>query len=189
MLGLRRLVSTEHRASLRVAPSMVNRVQTGRENWLWEQLILSDSTTDCRKPWDSASTTVMLLLTCGASLASCFQLVSSISPDSTINWISPEHVGYLVAPFATSLAGLSAMCLHRRGHSTTLDSGQLVGGAIISTSRLLCLIPPASMLAEWTASLGHSSVFYSPFQIAVLSITILLPVSFLRTGGDDWSVL
>ncbi|KAL5378637.1 hypothetical protein PMIN02_011177 [Paraphaeosphaeria minitans] len=172
--------------SMRITASMASRIQAQKENWLWEQLLLSDTAADSRQPWDSALTTVTLLLSCGASLVSCFQLVNSISPDNISGWTSPLRVGYLIAPFFTSASGLGATFLHRRGCTTPLNSGQVVCGAIMSTTQLLCLILPATILTRWIVSLGQGTAFLDPFQIALLGGAVILPMYFIQTGGDDW---
>ncbi|KAF9730146.1 Vacuolar calcium ion transporter 2, partial [Paraphaeosphaeria minitans] len=141
---------------------------------------------DSRKPWDSALTTVTLLLSCGASFASCFQLVSSISPDNTSGWTSPLRVGYLIAPLFATASGLGAVFLHRRGCKIPLNSGQLVCGAIMSTSQLLCLVLPAAIVTRWIVNLGQGTAFLDAFQIALLAGAVLLPMYFIQTGGDDW---
>ncbi|OAL42531.1 hypothetical protein IQ07DRAFT_650889 [Pyrenochaeta sp. DS3sAY3a] len=175
--------------SRRITSAMAHRLQVQREEWLCERLLLpnaSDSVGNNRKLWDSALTTVVLLLSCGASLGSCFYLVNAISPTNVTSWKSPLHVGYLVAPFSTTSAGLSAMYLHGRWCASGLDSGQVVCGAMTTTFRLLCFVVPASILFAWITSSEVDNMFLNNFQIAILGIAVLLPIYAIQTAGDDW---
>ncbi|KAK7178442.1 hypothetical protein PSPO01_15515, partial [Paraphaeosphaeria sporulosa] len=90
--------------NIRITASMASRIQAQKENWLWEQLLLSDTAADSRKTWDSALTTVTLL--------PCLML-----PAGRFDF-----------------------------------ARQLVCGVIMSTSQLLCLILPATILTRWIVS-------------------------------------
>jgi hypothetical protein len=175
--------------SKRITSSIAHQIQVQRKKWFWERLLLSDmpdQVVDSRKPWDSALTTIILLLSCGASLGSCFYLVTSISPGDATSWKSPLHVGYLITPCFTTAAGLSAMYLHGRGCTPKLDPAQVVNGAVASTSRLLYFILPISTLTSWTAHSGQEIMTLTGAQIAMLSVFVLLPVYVIHTGYDDW---
>lgn len=175
--------------SRRITSAMAHRIQVQREEWLCERLLLpnaSDSVGNNRKLWDSALTTAILLLSCGASLGSCFYLVNAISPTDVTSWKSPLHVGYLVAPSFTTSAGLSAMYLHGRWCSSGLDSGQVVCGAMTTTFRLLCFVVPASILFGWITNSGVDIMFLNNFQIAILGIAVLIPIYAIQAAGDDW---
>jgi hypothetical protein len=173
----------------RITSSLAYRIQVQREDWLGNCLLLSrgpDSVVGSRKPWDSALITAVLLLSCGASLGSCFHLVSTISPEDVTTWKSSLHVGYLIAPFCTTAAGLGAMYLHGHWCTSGLDSGQIICGVITSTSRLLYFVLPASILTAWSTSSGQNIVTINEPQIALLVAIVILPKYALQTGSDDW---
>ncbi|KAH8710271.1 hypothetical protein GQ44DRAFT_434734 [Phaeosphaeriaceae sp. PMI808] len=173
----------------RITSSTAYQIQIQQKNWLCERLLLSDapgSMADSRKPWDSAFATVILLLSGGASLSSCFHLISSVSPEDAMSWKSPLNVGYLIAPFLITMAGLSAMYLHDCWCTSALDLARVVCGAITSTSRLLGFMLPTSILAGWIASSGQDIALLESYQIALLAIFVLLPVHAIQTYSDDW---
>ncbi|KAF1952097.1 hypothetical protein CC80DRAFT_552849 [Byssothecium circinans] len=199
VLGLQRMASartfgdsTESAAyplNKRTIPSVAYRIQDQRKTWLWERLSLSDASdqvVDSRKPWDSALTAVILLLSCSATLGSCFYLVTSISPSDVTSWKSPLHVGYLIAPCFTTVAGVSTTYLHGRGCTSTLDPAQIVYGAVISAPRLLYLGLPIAVVLSWTSGSGQEVVLLTSFQIVLVGVVVLLPIYIMQTGCDDW---
>jgi hypothetical protein len=175
--------------SPRVTSALAYRIQVQQENWLEGQLRIAkplESVTNSRKPWDSALATITLLLSCGASLGSCFLLFSSGLPDDVMSWRSPLHVGYIIAPSITTAAGLGATYLHSLWYACAFDVSQVVAGALKSTYSLLYFILPTSILTEWLIRSGQNLVLPTSFQSTALGIAVLLPLYAFHTGSDDW---
>lgn len=173
----------------RITSSIAYQIQVQRQKWLRSRLELSHATDlviTSRKPWDSALTTVVFLLSCVANLYSCFHLINSISPDDITTWRSPLYIGYLIAPFFITAAGISARYLHSILCTTPLDPQQFILGAVTTTSKLFYLILPAAIVAEWATSSGHKSINLSTFEISLLGLAVCVPMYTLYTGCDDW---
>lgn len=196
--GLRRMVSVRNDRvetnaftqgiNRRITSSMAEHLQVQRDIWLSSKTLPDDASNSAVhgfKLRDSAVNTVVLLVACGVSLCSCFHLVDSVSAQDSGQWKSPLRVGYVIVPFSTGLAGASALYLHARRYATALDPGEVIRGAIASTSRLLYSIFPASILAGWATSSTHSMMLFDIFQVVLLGVAVLLPVHLVQTRRDD----
>jgi hypothetical protein len=197
--GLQRMVRNQYisdratvctcERSARVTSSSAYQIQIQQENWVDGHLRVAkslESVNNRRKPWDSALATITLLLSCGASLGSCFHLFSSDLPDDVTSWRSPLHVGYIIAPSITTAAGLGATYLHSLWYTCAFDVSQVVAGALKSTYSLLYFILPTSILTKWLIRSGQDVVILSSFQFTVLGTAVLLPLYAFHTGSDDW---
>jgi hypothetical protein len=178
-----------HWMNRRITSSIACQIQLQHEKWHRERLDLShasQSVTASRKPWDSALTTIVSFLSCGASLSSTFHLVNSISPEDVMTWKSPLRVGYLIAPSLSTIAGIGAIYLHSLFCTSAMDPGQVILGAITSTYRHIFLVLPASILTGWITGSGYAITCLNTFQISLLGLAIFLPMYASHTGGDDW---
>jgi hypothetical protein len=175
--------------SARVTSSSAYQIQMQQEKWLHGHLRVAkplEPVASSRKPWDSGLATITLLLSCGASLGSCFHLFSSDLPDDVTSWRSPLHVGYIIAPFITTAAGIGATYLHSLWYTCAFDVGQVVAGALKSTYSFVYFVLPTSILTEWLIQAGQDGAILTSFQLAVLGIAVLLPLYTIHTGSDDW---
>jgi hypothetical protein len=173
----------------RVTSSSAYQIQVQQENWLSRQLRVaksSESVANSRKTWDSALATMTLLLSCGASLGSCFHLFSSGLSGDVTSWRSPMHIGYIIAPCITTGAGLGATYLHSLWSTCAFDVSQVVASALKSTYSLLYFILPTSILTEWLTGSGEDVAILTGFRFTVLGIAVLVPIYAFQTGGDDW---
>jgi hypothetical protein len=173
----------------RIDVSMASRLNFQRAKWLSDRLLRSHASNqeaNSCKPWDSARAAVLLLLTCSANLSSCIQLVGSLAPDDATTWQSPLRLGYVFVPISTGVAGLIAMQLHNQWCVSVLEPGQVMYNAALSTFHLLYFTLPAFVLARWTTAPTQPIEFLGGFQVAILGITMLLPLYAMHTGSDNW---
>jgi hypothetical protein len=135
---------------------------------------------------DAAVNTVVLLASSGITLCSCFYLIESLSPPDSMQWVSSLCALYIIVPVFLGLAGMGATYLHSHRYHTAVAGGEIVSGAIASTSRLLYAILPASAVVEWAINSGHSIMCFDMFQAVVLGMAVVLSMCFFQTGSDDW---
>jgi hypothetical protein len=181
--------SFAHGTSRRLTMSIAEQLHVQRAIWLSAKVTSDTKSLSIAKSpnlRDSAVNTAILLVSSGTSLCSCFYLVESISPSDPIQWISSLRVVYVIVPLFTGLAGIGATFLHSRRYNAALDSGEIILGAIASTSRLLHAIFPASVIAGWAIGSTHSMMHFDTFQIVILGVAVLLPTYLFQTGSDDW---
>lgn len=162
-----------------VSASVATQMQMQREDWLWDRAAPAGN----RKPQGDAQTAAVLLLACGASVVSSFQLLSSVSPDGLA---SVRHLGYVFAPLLTASSAFGVVYLHWHGRNAAVSAGRVICGAIATTRQLFGLILPASKLAGWAAGAGREVAYLSFLQIALLAMVTLLPAYHLRQSSDDW---
>jgi hypothetical protein len=173
----------------RIDASMASRLKSLKAKWLSDRLLRSDPSNpeaNSCDPWDSARAAVVLLLTCSANLSSCIQLVGSLAPHDATTWQSPLHLGYVLVPISTGVAGLTAIQLHNQLCVSATEPGQIMYSAALSTFHLLYFTLPAFILVSWTTAPTQAIEFLGGFQVAILGIAMLLPLYAMHTDSDNW---
>ena len=142
--------------------------------------------TKCPNVWGSAANTLLLLLSCGASVCACFYLLDSLPPSLPDQWNTPLRIGHFVMPLCVGAAGVGATHLHTRRLNTPLEVAEIVLMAVSSVSRLLYNIFPACVIVGWVIGSEEPIMSLDVAQMTLLSIVVVLPAHLLQSGSDDW---
>lgn len=180
------LESFTHGVTRRITLSISEHIQVQRHIWFLAKVFHDNGSAKGPSVQDSAVNAAILLASSGMSLCSSFYLLESFSFPDPAQWNSSIRVVYVVIPFFTGLAGVSAFCLHAQRSRTAFDPGDVILEAFRSTSRLLYTIIPASVLAGWVIGSAQSTMLFTLFQIVVLGVGVLLPTYLFQNGSDDW---
>ena len=168
-----------------------SRLQRERLKWIDGNLSMPEATgSDVRErmPGNSVRVVVMLLLSCGAALGSCIQLLEALAPDETTELQSLLRLGYVFFPISTRAAGVVAVQLRGARCTPTLAIDSMMCGAIMSTFHLLGFVLPTFVLIRWATAVTPVVEFLGGYQVGILGIAVLLPMYAMQTRRDDWCV-
>mmetsp|Transcript_35907 Transcript_35907/g.86442 ORF Transcript_35907/g.86442 Transcript_35907/m.86442 type:complete len:419 (-) Transcript_35907:90-1346(-) len=129
-------------------------------------------------PWCAGG--LLALLTVLTSISAEY-LISSIE-QTVISWgVSTEFIGIIMLPIIGNAAEHYTAITVAGRNKMDLSLGVAVGSAV----QMALMVTPFTVIVGWIVDSPVHLNFY-PFQIAVMTVSVLLAVSILHDGTSNW---